>query len=300
MSISVAERLQFKRRRFGSFAPVRPHTQCMAKPLIDGEETFAAIHDAIDAATETVFIAGWWVSPELYLKRPPDQHPGSRLDRLLQRKAEAGVKIFVLVYKEALGDLILPLNSAHTKRSLRALHGHNIHVMRDPEFLVESFGYWSHHEKIVCIDQRVAFIGGLDLAFGRFDITGEHTLSDDPIGAPPHPPPPPPPADGGGGAAAGAGNGDNGSDSDTEQWESIDAPTISDGAIWPGIDYANPRIRDFSEVSRCERDILHRSTEWRMPVRDMTNSNHSFTHSLTQQQNTQTHTHTHTHIHVVA
>lgn len=36
---------------------------------------------------------------------------------------------------------------------------------------------WSHHEKIVCIDQQVAFIGGLDLCFGRWD-TNDHPLKD--------------------------------------------------------------------------------------------------------------------------
>lgn len=35
----------------------------------------------------------------------------------------------------------------------------------------------SHHEKIVCVDQKIAFVGGLDLCFGRWD-THEHTLTD--------------------------------------------------------------------------------------------------------------------------
>jgi len=29
--------------------------------------------------------------------------------------------------------------------------------------------YWSHHEKIVIVDQAVACVGGLDLCFGRWD-----------------------------------------------------------------------------------------------------------------------------------
>jgi hypothetical protein len=42
----------------------------------------------------------WWLTPELYLRRPPAYHPEWRLDRLLQRKAQQGVKIYVIVYKE--------------------------------------------------------------------------------------------------------------------------------------------------------------------------------------------------------
>lgn len=28
---------------------------------------------------------------------------------------------------------------------------------------------WSHHEKMVVIDQRIAFVGGIDLCYGRWD-----------------------------------------------------------------------------------------------------------------------------------
>jgi hypothetical protein len=35
----------------------------------------------------------------LYLRRPPAQHEQYRLDRILKRKAEQGVRIFVQVYK---------------------------------------------------------------------------------------------------------------------------------------------------------------------------------------------------------
>ena len=42
----------------------------------------------------------WWLTPELYLRRPPAYHPEWRLDRVLKRKAEQGVRIYVIVYKE--------------------------------------------------------------------------------------------------------------------------------------------------------------------------------------------------------
>jgi hypothetical protein len=37
----------------------------------------------------------------------------------------------------------------------------------------------SHHEKIVVVDHHVAFLGGLDLCFGRYD-TPEHSIGDQP------------------------------------------------------------------------------------------------------------------------
>lgn len=36
---------------------------------------------------------------------------------------------------------------------------------------------WAHHEKIVVIDQTVAFVGGIDLCYGRWD-NHEHRLTD--------------------------------------------------------------------------------------------------------------------------
>lgn len=50
-------------------------------------------------------ILDWWLSPELYLRRPPAKYPEYRLDRLLKRRAEAGVKIMIICYKASFFDL---------------------------------------------------------------------------------------------------------------------------------------------------------------------------------------------------
>ena len=79
-------------------------------------------------------------------------------------------------------------NSAHTKHALQALcpkgtkgHG-NINVMRHPDHNVlenaaDMTFYWAHHEKFIVIDYNTAFIGGLDLCFGRWD-SHQHPLAD--------------------------------------------------------------------------------------------------------------------------
>jgi len=36
---------------------------------------------------------------------------------------------------------------------------------------------WSHHEKLVIIDQEVGFLGGFDICYGRWDTPG-HPLTD--------------------------------------------------------------------------------------------------------------------------
>ena len=61
----------------------------------------------------TDFEQDWWLTPELYLRRPPAYHPEWRLDRVLRRKAEQGVKVYVIVYKEV--TQTMNMSSHHTK-----------------------------------------------------------------------------------------------------------------------------------------------------------------------------------------
>lgn len=49
--------------------------------------------------------------------------------------------------------------------------------MRHPDHVSSVVLMWAHHEKIVAIDQTVAFVGGIDLAFGRWDDS-EYRLTD--------------------------------------------------------------------------------------------------------------------------
>jgi phospholipase D1/2 len=69
-------------------------------PIPVSTDYFWAVSEMLDSAKESIFIMDWWLSPELYLRRPPASYPQWRLDRLLKRKAEVGVKIYVIVYKE--------------------------------------------------------------------------------------------------------------------------------------------------------------------------------------------------------
>lgn len=49
--------------------------------------------------------------------------------------------------------------------------------MRHPDHVSSVVFLWAHHEKMVAIDQTVAFVGGIDLAFGRWDDS-QYRLTD--------------------------------------------------------------------------------------------------------------------------
>ena len=188
----------------------------------------------MERAKETIYIEDWWLSPELFLRRPPYFNQEWRLDQILKRRAEAGVKIYIIVYKEV--SQALTCNSAHTKHALQNLcpkgspgHG-NIRVLRHPDHnIFENAGdmtfYWAHHEKFIVIDYDLAFIGGLDMCFGRWDLR-QHLLADV------HP--------------------------DGVQNE-----------IFPGQDYNNNRIMDFQSVEDWSSNELSKPDFGRMPWHDV-------------------------------
>ena len=57
---------------------------------------FSDVYDGLMKAQSTIFITDWWLSPELYLKRPvnPEKDIKYRLDYVLQHAAIRGVKVF--------------------------------------------------------------------------------------------------------------------------------------------------------------------------------------------------------------
>nr|XP_056705473.1 phospholipase D1 [Euleptes europaea] len=161
-----------KDHRFGSYAAVQENT--LAKWYLNAKGYFEDVANAMEAAKEEIFVTDWWLSPEIFMKRPVVEGNRWRLDCILRRKAQQGVKIFVMLYKEV--ELALGINSEYSKRTLMRLHP-NVKVMRHPDHVSSSVYLWAHHEKLVVIDQSVAFVGGIDLAYGRWD-DNEHRLTD--------------------------------------------------------------------------------------------------------------------------
>ncbi|KAL5340373.1 hypothetical protein BJX70DRAFT_125022 [Aspergillus crustosus] len=217
--------------RFKSFAPVREGNK--VKWYVDALDYMWAVSIALEEAKEVIYIEDWWLSPELFLRRPPVDNQDWRLDHLLKRKAEAGVKIYIVVYKEV--NQALTCNSAHTK-ILRSLcpegspgYG-NIKVLRHPDHNVfenaaDMTLYWAHHEKFIVIDHSLAFIGGIDLCFGRWDAN-QHPLADV-------------------------------------------HPNHLRSEVFPGQDFNNNRIMDFQSVEDWQTNELSKAEYGRMPWHDV-------------------------------
>ncbi|PRP80093.1 hypothetical protein PROFUN_12247 [Planoprotostelium fungivorum] len=156
--------------RYGSYAPIRENVY--AESLVDGENAFRSMREALELAKESIFITDWWIIPELYLLRDHPASVDNRLDRILARKASQGVKVYIMVWNET--NIATKLASAVSRRKLEALCPGMIFVIRHPTFTPFE---WSHHQKTMVIDQEIGFVGGLDLCYGRWD-TQKHNCTD--------------------------------------------------------------------------------------------------------------------------
>ena len=164
----------------------------ICKYFCDGASYFEDLFYHLMDAKNSIYITDWWMSPELFLLRPVDEkiylnmkeqglittNLGNKISRLmdiLNLKAKQGVKIYILIYYEV--GVALTLNSKHTKTILTGLNN-NIKVTRHPPEGLSTL-LWSHHEKLVVIDQMIGYVGGLDLCWGRYD-TPEHPIYEPP------------------------------------------------------------------------------------------------------------------------
>jgi phospholipase D1/2 len=219
-----------QKHRYESFAPVRQNV--WAQPLVDGRDYMWNVSRAISMARDVIYIHDWWLTPELYMRRPAAIAQKWRLDRLLKRKADEGVKIYVIMYRNI--NSAIPIDSEYSKFSLLDL-SENVYVQRSPNQLRQNTFFWAHHEKICVIDHCVAFCGGVDLCFGRWD-TPNHPVVDDKLTG----------------------------------FEESDQPKDADHCqLWPGKDYSNPRVQDFYNLSKPYEEMYDRSKVPRMPWHDI-------------------------------
>jgi phosphatidylserine/phosphatidylglycerophosphate/cardiolipin synthase-like enzyme/uncharacterized membrane protein YdjX (TVP38/TMEM64 family) len=136
--------------------------------LVDGETYYRAVAEACEAARQAIYILGWDVDSRIRLRRGAggDQETfGQFLDRLVQEYPDLHIYIlewdFAMFYsleRETLSWL-----------SLGWMSHERVHFQFDDNHPVGA----CHHQKIVVIDDQVAFSGGFDLASFRWD-TSEH------------------------------------------------------------------------------------------------------------------------------
>ncbi len=142
--------------------------------LVDGEAYFSAFAAAVERARHSVYILGWDIDSRVRLyrdgrKRKLPAELGRFLNAVAARNKELHIRIldwdFAFLY--ALEREPLPILKLGWQTHKR------IHFRLDDQHPIGA----SQHQKVVVIDDQVAFVGGFDLAQCRWD-TPEHRPAD--------------------------------------------------------------------------------------------------------------------------
>eukprot|EP01080_Neovahlkampfia_damariscottae_P002671 gene2671-3867_t len=145
-----------------SFAPIRVNTPTHI--YTTGGEYFPELARCLKQAKTEILITGWFISPKIYLNRKKENGQYvDRFDQILAERAKSGVKVRILVWDEI--DAAFSNGSKECKDILEKLSS-NIKVIRDP---LQKLTIYSHHQKTCVIDQTVAFVGGIDIGYNRFE-----------------------------------------------------------------------------------------------------------------------------------
>jgi phosphatidylserine/phosphatidylglycerophosphate/cardiolipin synthase-like enzyme/uncharacterized membrane protein YdjX (TVP38/TMEM64 family) len=155
--------------------------------LIDGAAYFEAFAQSVEVARNSILIAGWDINSQIELLRgDQSRNSSTRLGDFLNTVVSRvpGLRIYILAWDFAMIYALEREPFPIFKLDWRT-HG-RLHFRLDGDHPVGA----SHHQKIVVVDDAIAFVGGLDLTKHRWD-TSEHRVNEprrvDPHG---HPYPP--------------------------------------------------------------------------------------------------------------
>ncbi|MGZ6016694.1 MAG: phospholipase D-like domain-containing protein [Phenylobacterium sp.] len=138
--------------------------------LIDTEAYFAALSDAFQKARRSILILGWGFDPRTRLF--PDGHDrpnepdevGRMLVALARARPELDVRL--LIWRSAFA--IAAQQEFFPHRARLYFEDTPVRFVLDDHV---PFGA-CHHQKVVVIDDRVAFVGGGDISVDRWDTAG--------------------------------------------------------------------------------------------------------------------------------
>ena len=148
----------------GGWASARPPVAGNALDvLVDGADALPQIARAIEGARSSVWLAGWFFTPEFRL-----DHEDPRTLRELLAEVARRVDVRLLAWAGAPLPLFRPGRSDVDAVRRALADGTGVHVALDSH----ERPLHCHHEKLVIVDGEIAFVGGIDLTSmsgDRFD-----------------------------------------------------------------------------------------------------------------------------------
>jgi phospholipase D1/2 len=146
-----------------------------AAVIVDAADYFAAVKAAILQARHTVFLIGWDFDTRIRLDpRDAESQVPDELGAFLAHVVEERPELHIHVLRWDLAVLLMPFRGSTPLVVLDWMMDERIRFRLDHEHPTGS----SHHQKIVVVDDSLAFCGGIDMTTDRWD-TPRHA-DDDP------------------------------------------------------------------------------------------------------------------------
>lgn len=156
----------------------RPEVNCRAvatadyaAPLVDCVNYYKALHEAISVAQHSVFVFGWDIDGRIKLLRDGSSKT-PRLFDLVCARAAANPQVQFYLNRWDYSLFMAKDREAYGSWRWRHRTPPNVHYCLDGATPTGA----SHHQKIILVDDEVAFCGGMDIAQDRFD-SREHRPS---------------------------------------------------------------------------------------------------------------------------
>lgn len=130
--------------------------------LVDGADYYHRLEQVLRKARRSIFIVGWDFNPNIRLN--PEVAGSPTLGQILRQRVDSQPDLQVHILVWGMGPI-------YSSKSLKIFQktGWNDHSRIHMEFDFRHPVRASHHQKMVCVDDAVAFLGGIDLTARRWD-----------------------------------------------------------------------------------------------------------------------------------
>ena len=147
----------------------RTATASRLAPLMENDAYFEALGEALEKAEKSVLVLGWQFDPRTRLdpQSPSDERRyeiGDRLKSMVKSRPELEVRL--LIWRSPI--LIAASQGFYPHKALRFFNKRMVRLELEGVGLLGA----CHHQKVVVIDDKVAFCGGGDISVDRWDEEG--------------------------------------------------------------------------------------------------------------------------------
>ncbi|MES3021382.1 MAG: phospholipase D-like domain-containing protein [Pseudomonadota bacterium] len=153
------------------FAPLRQNNEVTC--FTTGQQYFKELSKKLKAAKKSIFIAGWQINWDVALT--PEVDSERLIDILHDRiQSSESFRIFVMPWMSPkvgvnTNDLDTMLAIFQLNAGRKTMQAMCCPTGPQSDYVGTEGAAFSHHQKIIVIDNEWAYVGGIDLAYGRYD-----------------------------------------------------------------------------------------------------------------------------------